>query len=369
MSGRLRVTVVSRWYPLPGRRHQEGVFVRDQVRALAPACDVSVVVPEDAPARAVLAGRACTVDDDVRVVAMPGWPLALPARALVLWRALAEAAADVVHVHLLVPDALPSMFAARRQRVPIVVTEHAGYLTDLARSRRARFQIVQVLRGADAVIAPSVRLAHLLRTYEPGAHVEVIGNPVDTTLFRPDDASPRDIALSACLSLGEPKGTDVLLRAWARAAVEAELPQLVIVGGGPERSRFEALAHELGLGGGCEFVGQTTRNELATLMRRASLFVSASRTETFAGVVAEAIACGTPVVSTRVGGPDEYVTGQVGELVEPGDVDELASAVVRILRDASSYRPGALHRHVAARFGAEHVRGRLLALYRSLLAR
>ena len=366
MTRRLRVAVVSRWYPLPGRPHQ-GVFVEDQVRALTPACDVDVLVPEDAPVREVLRGAGPTPESAVRVVPMPGWPLALPARGVVLRRALSLLAPDLVHVHLLVPDALPALAATWRRGIPVVVSEHAGFLGELARSRRARFQIVQAMRRAAAIVAPSAHLARVLRTYEQEARIEVIGNPVDTAGFRPDPGSPRDIALTASLDLGEAKGTDILLRAWARAGREAELPPLVIVGGGPERPRFEALARALGLESACEFVGRKPRSELAALARRASFFVSPSRSETFAGVVAEAIASGTPVVSTRAGGPDDYVTDEVGILVEPGDEDALTEAIGRMAVDARSYDPELLHRHVECRYGFEQVRKRLLELYRSLL--
>ena len=367
MTGRLRVAVVSRWYPLPERPH-DGAFVEDQVRALAPGCDVDVLVPEDAPARDVLRGGTLA-ESGVRVVPMPRWPLALPARAAVLARALSRLTPDVGHVHLLVPDALPALAAARLRGIPVVVNEHAGFLGELARSRRARFQIVQALRRAGAIVAPSRRLAELLRTYEPQARIEVIGNPVDTDRFRPDPSSKRELALAASLNLGRPKGTDVLLRAWARAAHDAQLPPLVIVGEGAERPGYEALARDLGLEAACEFVGRMPRSELAALARRASFFVSPSRGETFGGVVAEAIASGTPVVSTRVGGAEDYVTDKVGILVEPGDEAALAEAVARMSGSAHHYDPATLHAHAERLFGFPHVRERLLELYRSLLGR
>ena len=226
--------------------------------------------------------------------------------------------------------------------------------------------MVETLRRSGVVVAPSQRLARLLKSYEPRARVAVIGNPIDTGQFRPDPASPRDLALAASLSLGEAKGTDVLLRAWARAREFADLPRLVVVGAA--EPRFEALVRELGLGACCELAGRKTRDELASLMRQASFFVSASRAETFAGVVAETIACGTPVVSTRVGGPEEYVTPEVGLLVEPDDEDGLTGAIVRMAGDARTYDSVLLHRHIEGRFSYASVRIRLLELYEDLRA-
>jgi glycosyltransferase involved in cell wall biosynthesis len=160
----------------------------------------------------------------------------------------------------------------------------------------------------------------------------------------------------------------VLLAAWARARSETELPRLVLVGGGPEVDRFRRTAERLGLGD-VEFAGRRPREGLAALMRRAVFFVSPSRNERFALVVAEAIASGTPVVSTRVGGPEEYVTDEVGLLVEPGDVDGLAAAIVRIAREAGAHDPATLHGYVERRFGFAAVRRQLVELYSSLLER
>jgi glycosyltransferase involved in cell wall biosynthesis len=368
----VRVLVVSRWYPGPEDPHA-GVFVQDYVRALEPACDVQVVVPRPAPAAAVLrflAGRFTAVGRETRVP-VPRGHFGLVPRWLVFERVLGgfEPRPDVVHLHVLLPDVLSALVAAHRRGIPLVASEHVGYLSELARSRRGRIQLVQGLRRADAVLATSGQLAEELRRYERCARIHVVGNPVDTELFRPEPGAPRTFALSACLTLGEAKGTDVLLQAWARARRQTELPPLVVVGGGPDRGRFADLARALDVADACEFVGRKSRAELAALMRRAAFFVSASRSERFSLVVAEAIASGASVVSTRVGGPDEYVTPDVGVLVEPGDVDSLAAGIAGLAGRAASFDAGALHAHVARRFGYAAVRERLLSVYASLLPR
>ena len=364
MTARLRVATVSRWYPRPGDPFS-GSFVRDTVRAVEPECDVTVVVPQTSDARDVAAFvRSPPRAGDPWNVPMPGWPLSLPVRAVVLDRALGRLRPDLIHLHLALPDGLPAVVTGRLRRVPVVVSEHAGFLGELAASARSRFGLVQTLRHADAVVVGSEALAGELRAYEPRARVHVIGNPVDTAVFAPD-ASTRELALSACLALGEAKGTDVLLEAWARASVQASLPRLVLVGGGPDLDRFRGLARSLGLEG-VEFAGVQPRDQLAALMRRASFFVSASRNERFALVVAEAIASGTPVVSTRVGGPEEYVTSETGVLVEPNDIDGLAAAVVRMSGEANRYDADALHRSIHERYGYERFGQRLVGVYRSL---
>jgi glycosyltransferase involved in cell wall biosynthesis len=88
-----------------------------------------------------------------------------------------------------------------------------------------------------------------------------------------------------------------------------------------------------------------------------------------AGAVSEAIACGTPVISTRTGEPGLYVTEEVGLLVEAGNVDELAQAVTLMSRTHARYDPARLHEYMRQLYGFEAVTEQLLDVYREILGR
>ena len=72
-------------------------------------------------------------------------------------------------------------------------------------------------------------------------------------------------------------------------------------------------------------------------------------------MLGEALACGTPVVSTRSGGPEDYVTPEVGRLVPVGDVEALADALGRVLRERASFSPERLRRFALDRFSWSRV--------------
>jgi glycosyltransferase involved in cell wall biosynthesis len=361
---RVRVVIVSRWYPSPAEP-LAGVFVEDQARTLREVAQVEVIVPRNAGLPAVARGLFSPVPG---VIETPRTPLSFPLRVAAVDRAfgrLGPAPDTVVHVHLLLPDALPALVAAHRRGWPLVVTEHVNFLGELLRSRRARRQAEAVLRRAEAVLPVSAVLEDQLRALVPGANLRRVANPIDLDRFRPADAPSRSFALAVAVQLGEAKGTDVLLRAWARA--EGPLPPLVIVGDGPERPRLEHLARELGVE--ADFRGVLPRDEVAPLLADAAFLVSASRDENVAGIVTEAIASGTPVVSTRVGEPASYVTAEVGLLADPGDEGSLAGAISEMARRHGTYDPSVLHARMAGLYGAEVVRGQLLDVYRDALAR
>ena len=107
---------------------------------------------------------------------------------------------------------------------------------------------------------------------------------------------------------------------------------LVLLGDGPERGRLERRAAELGLDGRVRFLGGGTRDDVLRLFRAADASLLSSAWENFPHTVVEALAVGTPVIATDVGGVAEIVhDGENGLLVPPGDVDALAAAVRRLL--------------------------------------
>src|SRR5262249_30211794 len=118
------------------------------------------------------------------------------------------------------------------------------------------------------------------------------------------------------------KGVDVLLQAMRMLVQRGRHETLTIVGESyyqsyqVEYNRIRHMAADLGLQGTVQFVGGKSQAELARYMQQSSLLVLPSRKESLGMVLAESLACGTPVVATRCGDPEDIVTDQVGVLVE-----------------------------------------------------
>ena len=192
----------------------------------------------------------------------------------------------------------------------------------------------------------------------PRAAIKTVYNPVVTDRMREQMAAPDPHpwligdgppVVCGCGSLHPRKGFDVLLRSFASLASEWEL-RLIVIGTGRERSRLEALARVLGVAGEVAFVGAVP-NPLA-YMARARLFVLSSTFEGLPTVLIEALACGTPVVSTDCPhGPREILDGgRYGHLVPIRDHLALAAAMGKTLSDPPD--PTVLRQRAAA-FTAE----------------
>jgi glycosyltransferase involved in cell wall biosynthesis len=132
------------------------------------------------------------------------------------------------------------------------------------------------------------------------------------------------------------KALDVLIRAMKTVSKREPDVKLILVGEGDVvRRELESLAAKLGLGGRIEFQGRKNRREVAALLRGCEAFVLPSRFETFGIAILEAMASSRPVVVTKAGGMPEIVrNGVTGFVVEPGNPDALADALVTLCGDA-----------------------------------
>ena len=127
-----------------------------------------------------------------------------------------------------------------------------------------------------------------------------------------------------------------LLRAFA--ALHGE-PRLIIFGDGPESGALRTLCAELGLYSRVSFRGHCPREELAEAYAAADCFVLASRSETFGVAYIEAMAAGLPVIATRCGGPEDFVTEENGILIPVDDESALIDAMERISAENLPPRP------------------------------
>lgn len=132
--------------------------------------------------------------------------------------------------------------------------------------------------------------------------------------------------------LSAEKGVDTLLRAFDAAL--PSLPQnmrLVVVGDGPDAADLKTLASSLGCASHVEFAGYQTGGALQAYVERASLAIASSRwRENMPYSIVEALAAGTPVIGTNIGGIPELVDeGKTGFICEPGDVPSMANAISR----------------------------------------
>jgi glycosyltransferase involved in cell wall biosynthesis len=199
-------------------------------------------------------------------------------------------------------------------------------------------------------------------------NVHVIPLGVDTRLFHPRPGPRVPGLLVAVASADSPvKGLPVLLRAFAKLTTERDAA-LTVVGAPRPGGPTQRLVAELGLAGQVRFAGGISDENLAGLLASAQVAVVPSLYEGFSLPAVEHMASGTPLVASRTGALPE-VAGDAAVLVEPGNPDELAAALRRLLdrpRERQLLGQAALRR-VRERFAWPAVARATVARYRAAI--
>lgn len=294
-----------------------------------------------------------------------------------LRRYMREHDVHVLHSHGYKAD-LYALLARLGTRVRLVSTCHNWLGKDLKMRAYAALD-KRLLRRFDAVAGVSADVVSELCRYVPSHRVVRIGNGVDPEAFRrlmPSERAKQELGLPAKPLLGfvgrltREKGVhDVLYAAQALRHERCDF-QLLIIGDGEERQALEQQAQALGIASAVTFTG--TRADMPLLYSALDVFVLPSYQEGFPMSVLEAMACGVPVIATRVGDVPEIVEqGATGLLVPPGDRSALQAAIAQLLTDAQKRHDlgAAGHRRLCERFTSNAMARRYRALYEEVLNR
>lgn len=274
-----------------------------------------------------------------------------------------------------------SLGAVKYQAVP--------HLPEIAQTRLAVEE--QILKQAQRVVATSPEESDILRSLvatEGCIDIIPCGTDLDNFYAIPKTEARQKLGLNptdeVVLYVGrfdQRKGIETLVRSCAlikQTSLDASHLRLVIVGGsdseksdGQERQRIEQLVHDLGLSEQTIFAGRVGHDRLPLYYTAADVCVIPSHYEPFGLVAIEAMACGTPVVASAVGGLKfSVVSEKTGLLVPPKDAAAFATAIQRILSDelwARKLRKRATER-VRQHFSWAGVASQLSNLYRCVLA-
>ncbi|MCX8043088.1 MAG: glycosyltransferase family 4 protein [Desulfobacterota bacterium] len=280
---------------------------------------------------------------------------------------------DIIHCHLAqgfhsVAALIIKFLFHKRVIIKIGAT---GELSDFAILRKTfmGWMSVRMLRYADKIVVVCNQARKEALHYGiPPKRIELIPNGVDCTLFTPAPEQRHPGCITFIGRLDKMKGVDVLLEAFSLLRQQGVRAILRIIGDGPEMSRLIAHAQALRISNDVFFYG--LQDDIPGLLRETAIFVLPSFSEGLSNVVLEAMACGLPVVATRVGGiPDIIVDHDNGLLVEPNNPDQLKSAIQCLIEDrALADRLGkAAQQTVLESCSFERVTKAYLTLYHTII--
>jgi len=257
--------------------------------------------------------------------------------AVHLARYVARAGVEVIHAHL--PEAMIVAAAVKVMcpQVRVIVTKHNAEPYMKKPLWRGINYVCGMLAARIVCVSEGVREFEEIYAYP--RKLEVIYNGIDTRRFTPRPSGVREElgidperrVIGVVGRLAEQKGHPHLLEALHTILDRGLQATLLIVGHGEEEARIRGRIGELALEDHVMMLSY--RDDIEALYNALDLFCLPSLWEGFGLVLAEAMACGVPVVATRITGVTEVVAEDEGFLVEPGDSQALAGAIERALTD------------------------------------
>lgn len=235
------------------------------------------------------------------------------------------------------------MCLARALRIPLVMHVHPTYFGTFYRSGRSlrRWMIETAGAWSDQVVVLSALQKSDLGEVFPGKPIQVIPNPVDTSLFRPDSGAAPAADAPVVLYMGwivQQKGVYDIVDA-IPAVLERHPGARFVFAGNKEVEKLRRLIADRGLQAAAEVPGWVSGADKLALMRRSTVLLLPTYSEGIPNVILEAMAIGLPVVTTPVGGiPSVAEEGRTALFVEPGNSAELARRVIELLDDPALRR-------------------------------
>lgn len=382
----MKILIVPSWYPVKGKPIR-GVFFKEQALALKKyGLDVVIAFPELWSLKTLgkhggeKTGLICDNEDGLITYRHKGYNLfpKLPyMTGYIFHKRLREiynkilseqGKPDIIHAHSCLWGGYASARISQEEDIPLIITEHS---TAFSRNMIKDYQkviISKTLNVSKKVVVVGPGLQRDLEKYTNPEKVIIIPNIVDIDRFSiTGNKRSNKFTFFSLAMLTHKKGMDILLKAFEEVTKNKSNVELVIGGEGPEKTKLEKLADELGISDNVKFIGKLSREEVIKNMNMCDCFVLVSRHETFGVVFVEALACGKPIIATASGGPDDIVNEDNGYLVPVEDVGKTAEAMNNVIDDYRRFDPQVIRKDCIDRFSEQAVVSRLSDLYENMI--
>lgn len=368
----LNVLMMVSWYlPRDGRDHG-GNFHYEQAVSLSKYCNIMIYYPYDRQAKQIEGG----MEQGIHVWRSPYKLQNKIRNRMYMFHTMRQIVKDfrpdLIHAQVATEVGRFAIILGWLFHIPVMVTEHST----IEASGVLQFPLHQyadfVYRHSRYNACVSEDLTKKLSAIFPKYHFHTIYNgiivpgKVETSAqYRREDSV--NFALVASLYDRNIKGIPTLLQVMQRMKREGLQMTLHIVGDGAFRQEFEQMAVQLGISEACIFHGKAEKKKLYQILSQMDFLVSASKFESFGCTIAEAMMLGKPVVATKSGGPESFVTKQTGILVEKENEDALYQGIREMMIHYPDYQGDSIREYAVKKFDMDEISRKYLRIYRSIV--
>lgn len=269
-------------------------------------------------------------------------PVFLIAEFVAAWRILAKEKPQIIHAHWTVPSGIIAVVLGKLFNIPVVVTAHAADV--FTNNLIMRWCNLLVIKYASFITVNSQATKKALVDYRTTTTpISIIPMGVDVKVFK-YKRNKRILNTNKIIlfvgRLEEKKGIIYLLEAFSQVLQTEPLAHLLIIGQGSQEHELRELSQKMRLDAQITFMGEVSNKKLPLYYSLADVFVAPSirdkdgDTEGLGVVILEAMACGIPVVASRIGGITDIIEhNKNGLLIAPKNIAQLASAIIQLLKE------------------------------------
>jgi glycosyltransferase involved in cell wall biosynthesis len=237
---------------------------------------------------------------------------------------------DIVHCNVINPVGIIAKLFKQKHAIPFIVTEHwTGYLKSDGRYQKnklLKITIPKIAKLAEVILPVSLDLKRALEQHGIGDNYKIVRNVVNTNDFIIQDKPKNQFLVVADLE-NKQKNISGIIKAFALISKPNPNIKLKIAGGGVDEKDIKTLVNQLNLNEQVLFLGRVPASVICKEFNRSFAGLLFSNYENLPCVIVEAFACGTPFISTNVGGINEIINSERGILIEPNSEEQLVSAM------------------------------------------
>ncbi len=282
---------------------------------------------------------------------------------------------DLHHVHILGRTGVMALFLKLRQGIPYMVSEQwSAFITERFAKRNFLYKwaLRKVIKHADLVSAVSGVLRESMQRYGfQNSEFHVVPNIVEISkkTGKIEKNSEKVLILTVGDLFDDVKNISGTIKAVENAVKKGYTNfEFHVIGGGYDRETLEKMARTEGLlNKYVFFYGRRPNTFVLDFMQKIDFLITNSNFETFSVVTAEALATGKPVISTRCGGPESFVTEKSGILVDVGNQQQLNEALIQMLENYQKFNAEEIKKSVIDIFSEKAVGEKFYTLYIRLL--
>ena len=273
---------------------------------------------------------------------------------------------DILHAQVTIPAGYAVKKLGEKIDVPVIITEHSSHFTKYFEGKYKDYGLYAIKNTKFTTVSNLMKK----QVENEIKEIDILPNLVDTEIFKKEkykrDNNKVNLITVSAFRIG--KGIEDIIKALNILVNDKKQSNihLSIVGDGYNRDFYEKTAQELNLTKYITFHGVKSKSEIAELLSKNDIFIVGSHYESFCIPGIEALASGTPIVSTKCHGPEEYLDKKCGEFCEVKNPEDMAEKILIAIKNIDKYDMEHM-RNIADKYSAKEISKKAIAIYKKMI--